>query len=118
PRLSDIFDEPFADPSQIPQYLVSKLARNKVTVVLSGDGGDELFGGYHRYLYGEKVWNFRKYTPLPLRKLLGKLKPNQIANWFSEIEKILPRSVRLPNGANRVAKFVDALTARQSSELC
>src|SRR5215470_11818943 len=67
PQLPDWFDEPFADPSQIPTYLVSELTRKHVTVALSGDGGDELFAGYNRYLWAERLASAVGLVPHPLR---------------------------------------------------
>lgn len=82
PLLPDTFDEPLADPSQLPTYLICRSAREEVTVALSGDGGDELFAGYNRYLYGSRMIPRAARLPLVSRKLIASgLRSVRPATW-------------------------------------
>lgn len=70
-KIPEMYDEPFADSSQIPTFLVCRAARQHVTVALSGDAGDELFGGYNRYFWGPRIWSKLSWLPYPVRQSLG-----------------------------------------------
>lgn len=113
--LVHIYDEPFADSSQIPTYLVSKMASAEVTVALSGDAGDELFCGYNRYLFAQKMWGKLKIIPLPLRKLLSKLiKSLKVQSW-DKLVTYLPLKNNIQLFGDKVYKFSDILTAKDIS---
>ena len=89
PKLPNLYCEPFADSSQIPTFLVSHLTRQHVTVSLSGDGGDELFCGYNRYLISDKLWKFLKMTPTAIRRLAGKSIKSIPASGWNKTFKLL-----------------------------
>jgi asparagine synthase (glutamine-hydrolysing) len=123
PLLPRMYDEPFADPSAIPTYLVSKLARSQVTVALSGDGGDELFGGYDRYHHTAALWRLTRRIPRPLRRgLAAGLRPGiglALERLFHPVRSLLPAVMRkdLAQKLSRVADFVrrdNALEAYRS----
>jgi asparagine synthase (glutamine-hydrolysing) len=94
PRLAEMFDEPLADPSQIPTYLVCELARREVTVALTGDGGDELFAGYNRYVDGERLITEFDRWPSLLRRFsasgLTKVSPRAWNRMRDTMRPVLP----------------------------
>lgn len=116
PRLAAIYDEPFADSSQIPTFLVSQLARQHVTVSLSGDGGDELFGGYNRYAWARRVWGTVGMLG-PLRPLAARgiraLPPDRWNRVLAPFEPLMPRHWRSTNSGDRLHKAADLLCSSQ-----
>jgi asparagine synthase (glutamine-hydrolysing) len=101
-KLPTLYDEPFADSSEIPTSLLSALTREHVTVALSGDGGDEMFGGYNRYSWAEKFWRRVEPIPQPLRRIAGgalsRVPPATVDKAFNRAGRLVPKSlqVRLP----------------------
>jgi asparagine synthase (glutamine-hydrolysing) len=112
PRLPALYDEPFGDSSQIPTFLVSELTRRHVTVALSGDGGDELFGGYRRHVYGPRVWRHVSAVPLALRSLAAKGLTRLPALTSEALLGRLAAVTRVPKGRDGVSTIVQYLSAR------
>ncbi len=117
PQLPLIYDEPFSDSSQIPSYIVSKLARSKVTVSLSGDAGDELFCGYRRYNTASKIWNSISCVPVSLRSWVSKAILGFSPNTIDQFVKTIGGSQRFPNAGDKAHKGAGVLASRSSAEL-
>lgn len=121
PRLADLYDEPFADASQIPTFLVSELARSRVTVALSGDGGDELFGGYNRYTTGAKLSQRMGRIPQPVRRgvagLAELIPPRMWDRVGAGVDRLLPPTRRGAITGNRVHKLATVLDLVRADEM-
>ena len=121
PELSHYYDEPFADSSQIPTYLVSRLARQTVTVGLSGDGGDEVFAGYNRHLWLGRLWNRSRLMPRFILQLLAALvlvlppkRWEQVLRW---LEPVLPEWTKQRLPGDKLHKMAELLTSDNKLEL-
>lgn len=111
PHLSSMFDEPFADISAIPTYLVSKFARQSVTVALSGDGGDEMFGGYNRHVLGPKIWARTRYLPKPLKHIIAAAMHTMPTRGW---DMMLPF---LPSAGTRIHKAADIFGLHEERDI-
>jgi asparagine synthase (glutamine-hydrolysing) len=98
PALPDFFDEPLADPSQLPTYLICREARRELTVAVSGDGGDEVFGGYNRYAFGARLIRPASRVPAAARRLvsagIAAVRPESWDRLFERMGPVLPRALR------------------------
>jgi asparagine synthase (glutamine-hydrolysing) len=121
PSLAHLWDEPFADASQIPTLLVSRMARRDVTVCLSGDGGDELFGGYSRYLWTRDTWRRIGWVPLRLRRALAAavttISPSAWDRMLAPFGRLLPGPLAVANPGDRLHKAIDILAGESPEAL-
>ncbi len=121
PTLPSLYDEPFGDSSQIATTLVSQLARTKVTVALSGDGGDELFGGYNRYLWAERVWDTIGWVPAPIRRIVSTsmehIPPWVVNSAWALAKPVVPLRLRYNSVSDKFQKIADLVKTKSQSDL-
>ena len=119
PKLAGIYSEPFSDASQIPTFIVSKLAREQITVSLTGDAGDEIFTGYGRYFFLEKMWRYSQKIPYRVRNLVSSLRHEIPLEGLNKLQKALARSnynrSRLSTLMDRAHKGLNLLEANELS---
>jgi asparagine synthase (glutamine-hydrolysing) len=121
PRLAELYDEPFSDSSQIPTFLLSRLTREHVTVSLSGDGGDELFGGYNRYLWARGTWERLRRIPRPVRAGVGAALDVIPPRWwdaaYQRAEPAVPQRLRVRTPGLKVQKMAGVLGSADLGDL-
>jgi asparagine synthase (glutamine-hydrolysing) len=121
PAALSAFDEPFADSSQLPTYLVCKLARQHVTVALSGDAGDELFGGYNRHVWATKIYEMTRMIPPAMKRFIGRQMKASNASFIDELFAVLnrfvPANVRRNNMGYKLQKVGRVLDSSSIAEV-
>ncbi len=111
PLLPEMYDEPFADSSQIPTHLVCAMARKHVVVALSGDAGDELFGGYNRYIWSERIWRQMGWMPQPVRQMLGHALTAVSVGGWDRLGAFAPMSMQVRHLGEKVHRVADRFAA-------
>lgn len=121
PKLAQMYDEPFGDSSQIPTHLVAMLARHSVTVALSGDAGDELFGGYNRHIWGARLHARLGPLPVPVKWALaaaiGVIAPGPANKLGHFTGRILPERYRIPRAGDQIAKIGRIIGTKTPEEM-
>ncbi len=117
PKLADMFDEPFADSSQIPTYLVSAMTRKHVTVALSGDGGDELFAGYNRYQLTSRFWRVCSLMPEVMRETIASALTSQTTERWDKFASVLPNRLVPPQVGDKIHKVASILNLTDADVL-
>ncbi len=120
PGMASLYDEPFSDSSQIPTFLVSRLARQSVIVSLSGDGGDEIFGGYVRHLQAgrlQKILHMPAIARFALTRMLVMAPPAKINRWFEVLQRLLPGRLNISHPGDKFDKLARLLPARSEAEM-
>jgi asparagine synthase (glutamine-hydrolysing) len=116
-NLPKVYCEPFADSSQIPTFLVSKLAKSEVTVALSGDAGDELFGGYNRYVIANQAWKNISMFPKSVRKGIAKGLLSRSPDFWDKSARFIPGASKYVGFGNKIHKGAAVLESDNIMEL-
>jgi asparagine synthase (glutamine-hydrolysing) len=121
PKLPALYGEPFADSSQIPTYLVSEMARRQVTVALTGDGADELFGGYSRYFWARSLWRMMRRLPRSgrgaLTRSLKAIPVSAVDHSAAALRPLLPANGRVPHAGQKLRRVADLISAETPADL-
>ncbi|MDC0078268.1 asparagine synthase (glutamine-hydrolyzing) [Deltaproteobacteria bacterium] len=121
PRLPTLYDEPFADSSQIPTFLVSQMARKSITVSLTGDAGDELFAGYNRYSFTANIWGKLSHIPRPLRQLaayvITRIPPASWNRIAAALQNIVPAFKQWANIGDKLHKGASVMASQSAADL-
>ena len=116
-KLPEIYDEPFGDSSQIPTFLICNQIKKDVTVALSGDGGDEIFGGYSRYLWAKDFLTINKLFGSSFSKLMSSIINYFPNNFFDCLSLVLPKNIRPSHFGHRLKKITKILNSKDEIEI-